>query len=196
MSSSAIWELVKSVLLWGSLAAILIFALVHFVRQHDELLAALRRSRVTNWLRLAWQWLYRNVEKTGEGLSRAIAEGWKSLAARWDGKRVLSPPIWISVRLLDPRRRVYFFYLAMIRRSGEQGLPRSPSQTPAEYAAKLGNALPAAGEDVASITDAFIQARYSRQAVDVGQANIVKATWERIRRALRSKAKSDRSKNQ
>jgi hypothetical protein len=193
MTSSALWELVKSILLWGSLAGILIFALVHFVRQHDELLAALRRSRITNWLLLAWQWLYRNVEKTGEGISRALAEGWKSIASRWEGKRILSTPNWISVRLLEPRRRIYFFYLAMVRRSAEQGLPRSPSQTPAEYAAKLQNALPTAGQDIESITEAFIQARYSRQPVDVTQANLVKATWERIRRALQSKAKREKS---
>jgi hypothetical protein len=193
MTSSALLELFKSILLWGSLAAILIFVLVHFVRQHDELLAALRKSRITNWLLLAWQWLYRNVTKTSEGISRAIAEGWKSIASRWEGKRILSPPNWISVRLLDPRRRIYFFYLAMVRRSAEQGLPRTPSQTPAEYAAKLQNALPAAGQDIESITESFIQARYSRQPVDITQANLVKATWERIRRALQNKARGKRS---
>jgi hypothetical protein len=57
----------------------------------------------------------------------------------------------------------------------------------------LEKVLPVAREDIASITEAFVQARYSRQEVDSRQAVLVKATWERIRRALQSKANSDKS---
>ncbi len=53
-----------------------------------------------------------------------------------------------------------------------------------EYATQLQKALPTAGEDIDSITEAFIQARYSRQQVDSSKADFVKAIWERIRRAL------------
>ena len=193
MTSSALFELVKSILLWGSLAAILIFALVHFVRQHDELFAALRKSRITNWLLLAWQWLYRNVTKTSGDISRAIAEGWHSVRSRLERRRILPQSGFLRLRALDPRRRIYFFYLAMIRRSGEQGLVRQPSQTPSEYAETLEKALPTEEEDIESITAAFIKARYSRREVDAVQANIVKATWDRIRRALQNKARSTKS---
>ena len=80
--------------------------------------------------------------------------------------------------------------MAMIRRGGEQGLPRKPSQTPSEYALTLEKKLPAAGEDIDAITEAFVEARYSRREVDAREADLVKATWERIRRALRERDKS------
>ncbi len=191
-TSSAVWALVRSILLWGSLLAILVFAFIHFVRQHGGLRAALRNSRVTNWLILAWQWLYKNVEKTGGDLSRAIAAGWQSLVSQLEGKRILPRPGWLNLRSLDPRRQVYFFYLAMVRRGEEQGLRRKPSQTPSEYAATLEQALPSAGEDIDALTAAFVEARYSRQAVDRGKAQLVKATWERIRRALRDKSRNEK----
>jgi hypothetical protein len=106
-------------------------------------------------------------------------------------KRVLPRPDLIRLRSLDPRRQIYFFYLAMVRRGAEQGLTRKPSQTPSEYAAALGRALPESGEDIESITEAFVQARYSRRHVDSNMIERVKATWGRIRRALQGNVKSE-----
>jgi hypothetical protein len=191
IDSSAFLALLRSILLWGALAAIIIFSVIAFVRQHESILAALRRSRITNWLLLAWQWLYRGANKSRVILSRAIADGWQSLLARLEGKRSLPRPGWISLRSLDPRRQIYFFYLAMIRRGNEQGLRRRPSQTPSEYAITLEKDLPASEEDIDSITRAFVEARYSRQEVQSTDADRVKATWGRIRQALKSKAKRD-----
>ncbi|HLO15058.1 MAG TPA: DUF4129 domain-containing protein, partial [Anaerolineales bacterium] len=189
-TSSAIWALIRSILLWGSLVVVIVFSLIQFVKQHESILAGLRKSRVANWLVLAWQWLSRNADKTRENLSRAIAGGWQNIVSRLEGKRLLPRSALISLRSLDPRRRIYFFYLAMIRRGGEQGLTRKPSQTPSEYAVTLEKAFPSAEEDIDSITDAFVEARYSRQEVDSKKADFVKATWARIRRAFQSKSKS------
>lgn len=194
-TSSALWMLIRSIFLWGSLLVIVVFAVMQFVRQHESVLATLRKSRVTNWLILAWQWLYRNADKTRVNLSRALVDGWKNIVSRLEGKRILPRPGWISLRGLDPRRRIYFFYLAMIRRGGEQGLTRKPSQTPSEYAVTLEKALPSAADDIGSITNAFEEARYSRQEVDARKADRVKAAWERIRRALQDKSKSGQSTN-
>jgi Domain of unknown function (DUF4129) len=188
-TSSAVWALVRSVLLWGSLVLIVVFALVQFVRGHGGLGAALRRSRLTTWLVMAWQWLSGNVNNTRESLARAIADGWQSILSRLEGNRMLSPVSLIRLRSLDPRRQIYFFYLAMIRRGAEQGLPRKPSQTPSEYAVTLDKTLPDAGEDIHSMTQAFVEARYSRREVNSSDAATVKAIWGRIRRALQSKAK-------
>lgn len=187
--TNATFELIRSILLWGGLILLLVYSLIRFVRQHDSLLAALRRNRITNWLVLAWQWLYRNVDRTRASLTQAIADGWQRVVSRLGSNRLLPRPGWISLRSLDPRRRVYFFYLAMVRRAGEQGLARSPSQTPAEYASQLEQAVPAAKEDIDTLTQAFIEARYSRQDIDRTKASFVKATWERIRRALREQKK-------
>jgi hypothetical protein len=46
--------------------------------------------------------------------------------------------------------------------------------------------VPSASEDIDSLTEAFVEARYSRHAVDARMADMVKATWQRIRRALQN----------
>jgi hypothetical protein len=195
IDSSALLALLRSILLWGGLLALLVYSFIRYVRDHKSILAALRESRITNWLILAWQWLYRRADKTRASLSRAIADGWQNIVSRLEGQRVLPRPGWISLRSLDPRRQIYFFYLAMIRRGNEQGVPRKPSQTPSEYATTLEKALPSAGEDIAAITAAFVEARYSRQDVDSRKVDLVKAMWSRIRSALQSKSKRERSAN-
>jgi hypothetical protein len=185
--TNAAFELIRSILLWGGLILLIVYSLIRFVRQHDSLLAALRRNRITNWLAMAWQWLYRNVDRTRASLTQTIADGWQRVVSRLGSNPLLPRPGWISLRSLDPRRRVYFFYLAMVRRAGEQGFARGPSQTPVEYASQLDQAVPAAKEDIDTLTQAFIEARYSRQEIDTTKASFAKATWERIRRALRGK---------
>ncbi len=187
ITSSAIWILMRSILLWGSLLLIISFSLTQFLRQRKDLLAALRKAPIANWLILAWQWLRSNVDKTRGDLSHAIADGWQNIVSRLERRRGLPRLGLISLGLLDPRRRIYFFYLAMIRRGDEQGLTRKPSQTPSEYAVTLEKAIPSVNKDIDMITTAFVEARYSRREVNSRDVNIVKATWARIRRALQSK---------
>jgi hypothetical protein len=188
-----VWAFIRSIILWGGLAAIIIFALVQFVRQHENILASLRKWRITNWLILAWQWLYTNADQTRIGLSQAVAAGWKNILSRFERQRPFPGSGWINLRSLDPRRQIYFFYLAMIRRGEEHGLSRKPSQTPAEHAINLQRALPAASEDIESMTAAFVHARYSRQDVDARDAHLVKEIWARVRRAMQMKSREERS---
>lgn len=194
-ANNALWVFIRSLLLWGSLVVILVFSITRFIRQHGSLAAALRQSRAGTWLALLWQWLSKNLDKTRGGLATVIASGWQTIVSRLEGKRILPRVDWISLRSLDPRRQVYFYYLAMIRRGGEQGLQRKPSETPSEYAATLENALPSASDDIDSMTQAFVEARYSRQEVDSQEAVRVKTIWARIRRVLRNKTRSESSED-
>jgi hypothetical protein len=190
-TDSAIWALIRSILLWGSLLVIIVFAFIQFGRQHGGLRAAFRSSRIGNWLMLAWQWVYRSADKTRGSFARVIADGWQSIISRLEGKHILARASWINLRSLDPRRQIYFFYLAMIRRGGEQDVPRKPSQTPSEYAVTLGRALPSADKDIDSITRAFVEARYSRHDVNPEDAGVIKAIWARLRQALQRRSKTE-----
>ena len=189
MSTVGVWSLMRSVLLWGLLLVIIVYSTTRFVRQHNDILALLRKLRVPNWLNLVWQWLRRSADKTRGNLSRVIRDSWSSVRARLEGKRIFPRLNLIRLGSLDPRRQVYFFYLAMVRRGGEQLVLREPSQSPSEYAVTLAKALPPVDEEIHSITESFIEARYSRQTISLQKANIVKTAWEQIRRALQTKSK-------
>ncbi len=56
--------------------------------------------------------------------------------------------IFINPRRLSPRQKVIFYYLAMVRRAREAGLPRQDDQTPYEYARSLTSSLEDGKQDV------------------------------------------------
>ncbi|MBK9926294.1 MAG: DUF4129 domain-containing protein [Anaerolineales bacterium] len=184
VTHNALWVLVRSVVLWGALIAIIVFSLIWFAKQHGGLLVAIRKTRFANWLMSAWQWLSRNADTARISLSHAIADGWQNIVSRLEGKRIIPRPVLIRLKSLDPRRQIYFFYLAMIRRSGDYGVARKPSQTPSEHSDALKKTLPSAEEDIDAVTDAFMMARYSREKIDSTKVNLIKTAWGSVRRAF------------
>lgn len=185
-ASDPFLTLIRSIFLWGALLAMIGFSVARFVRLHGGFQAAFRKIPIANWLFFAWQWLGKNADEARKALSRTIADAWQRIVSRHDGERLFPRPDLIRLGALDPRRQIYFFYLAMIRRGSQQGVERKSSQTPSEYAVTLERALPSANEDVHSITESFVEARYSLRKINSAEANLVKAAWGRVRRALQT----------
>ncbi len=180
-------DLVKSAFTWGLLIALIGFALLQFIRQHAGLASAL--EKVLQNLRLGTLWkLLHGLFTSARELSHSATEGLRQLLGRFStparsGFNFLNP------RRLDTRQRITFYYLALIRRGGERGLPRKPSQTPAEYAAALDPALPEVQAEIDALTETFVAARYSPRPVEAPQVARAHSLWERIRKALRPKGK-------
>lgn len=185
LTSPAWWEASKTILFWILLAGILLFSLVVYLRQHQELLQDLKKIRVWAALTEFWQWLTGNFGRLKTNLEQIVAAGRKRLRRAPAGNWLESG--FLNLRRLDPRQKVYFYYQALLRRSGESGLPRSLSQTPSEFATHLEHALPEAEPEIDALTEAFIAARYTRQPVETEQANRVKGYWERFKQALRER---------
>lgn len=179
-------ELFKSLVFWIVLLGVIGVSFYHYLHQHPELAAALRQLPGWRWLSQRWRWLWQGLLGVRDQLAVTVEAGLRRLrpparngpAIRWG---------FISLRRLSPRERVLFFYQAMVRRGGERGIPRRPSQTPYEYANPLEQVAPEAGQDIAALTDAFVEARYSRHEITTGQAGRVRQSWERVRQALRAR---------
>src|SRR5262249_40285164 len=100
--------------------------------------------------------------------------------------RAAGPQRYGFVRLnaLSPRERILYFYLSTVRRAQEQGIPRSPDQTPYEYQEVLNSELADAQTEVGALTQAFIEARYSPAPVDTDKAKHTQTHWHQLRRVL------------
>jgi len=188
LSAGPPWlELLRSVLLWFALLGVVGFALYFYVTQNPQLAAALRRSR--------WRWMAEGLARVWRGLrgwGRRLASTVEAAATRLLSRRGPAAEDrfgFLSLRRLSPRRRVIFFYQAMLRRAGESGLPRQPSQTPSEYLPPLQNTIPDSAEDAAALTETFLEARYSAHEVTGEQVSLVQGYWERIKKSLRTVTK-------
>ncbi len=178
-------EVAKSLLFWGLFLAVLLFALVQYLRQHEEVIAALRKRPGLAWLGKLWDWLRGAWQAAQKGIVQAVSVGLERIRPRRNLAR--GGGGWINLRKLGPRQRVFFFYQAFLRRSGESGLPRGLSQTPLEFASRLDRALPEAEPDIEALTSAFIEARYTPRPVQPEKASRAKEVWEHLRKALRKR---------
>ena len=188
------WEAAKSVLFWAVLVTLVVYALILYVRQNRELMRTLGHFRPWGWLRAAWTWLTAGLHRTGVGLRSALAAGVQRL-------RPARPPMEVASRLrldrfraLSPRQKVLFYYLALVRRAEASGVPRPPWMTPLDYSARLRQELAEQAANIQAMTEAFLQARYSRQPVPAGISRSIKGAWDGVRAALHRRRREEKPK--
>ena len=105
----------------------------------------------------------------------------------------VGPFHFLRLSALSARERILYYYLSVLRRAERQGLPRRRTQTPYEYDATLSPNLPSAQQELASLTQAFVEARYSPHTVDARQTRQVHTYWQQVKAALRALRDGKRS---
>jgi hypothetical protein len=75
-------------------------------------------------------------------------------------------------------RRIYG---NVVRMAAEVGYPRSKAQTPYEYLATLRQAFPASESDIATITEAYVNAHYGQVPDSEEEVQRIRDCWERTR---------------
>ena len=101
---------------------------------------------------------------------------------------------FIRVGALSPREQIRYYYLSIVRRAGDKGVKRIPSETPIEYAEDLRENWPEVEDGVEELTEAFLRARYSNRPITEEDVPDVKSTWKKVRRELRVTQKENDEK--
>lgn len=187
VAASSSWqELLKSLIFWAVFIGIVGYSLYHYVKQNEELLKSLRRLPFTSAFIRFWNWL----RHWAYGVNRGVAASVQAGLRRLRGRRSLSASgrrwRFTNLRRLSPRQQVMFFFLALVRRGGERGIARHPSQTPYEYSQALQQQLPDVEVDVHTMTEQFVEALYSRHEITSDRVSFVQRCWQRVKRALRT----------
>jgi hypothetical protein len=177
-------EILASALFWFLVLVIVGYAARRFWKDRfgpwieTEEFQASWWGRLLAWLRSLWQgfWTWRD-----EVQSRVA----RRLARSTDLEEPLTRPLrFFFPGRLPPRELVRYFYLSMARRAAQAGRSRQPGQTPHEYQVELDERFPELEPDLAGLTSAFVQARYSSQTVDKEDAAAAKPLWQRIKALL------------
>jgi hypothetical protein len=136
-------------------------------------------QRILLWVRALW----RAWRKLGQEVQQRLVRRQQERRAEQPGtRRRLS---FFSLRRLAPRELVRYFYLSTVRRAAQAGQPRQQGQTPYEYETALGAKFAELEPDLHGLTEAFVEARYSRRPVEPDEVKAVKPLWQRIKAALR-----------
>ncbi len=174
------WQVVRSLLFWSILTAVVGYSLYRFMADRWGLFRGLSATGFFIWLRKLWRGLRRG---TRQALDRLRQQVRRRLAAR---QAQMAKRGWryLSLRGLSSRDRVRYFYLSMLRRTAQQGFGRKPSATPQEYEGTFERNVPGAAEEVRELTEAFVEARYSEHDVTREHVSVILTAWKAVKRAL------------
>jgi hypothetical protein len=81
---------------------------------------------------------------------------------------------------------MFYYYLSILRRAARQGYQRGESETPYEYETKLGPTIAQAKAELDSLTQSFVETRYSAHEVSRVAEQRMRADSRTIRAALRT----------
>ena len=158
---------------------------------------SLQSTSVGSWWRSFVAWLHalwRGASGRAADLGRAVRVRLPVRKKEGEGNGL--PWRFIRVGALPPRERVRYFYLSIVRRAGEKGVERMKSETPAEYAHDLKYEWPGAEEEIEALTEAFLEARYSRREFDEEEVNPVKRAWQEIRAMVRGRKRPSQEREE
>ena len=165
--------LLPALIFWGCVALLVLIGLVRYVRGRSDLRAAIGRWRLVQWLRrIAGEW-------------GTDARGWAALAAA----TVLRLARGRSPRTAAPRPRgiqaeLRALYWRMRAAALRGGVPQGAAQTPYEFSAELGRALPGGLDDVQGLTDTYVVAEYGPQPAGRTELRRARRHWRRLQRWL------------
>jgi len=129
------------------------------------------------WWQSIWSWILGCKNRAAIRLRRPHSRAAESIAGA-------KPGWWERWRARTARERVRRLYLAMLNRAAQVGAPRPSHQTPYEYAARLQPRVPDEAEALDQLTEAFVQARYSRKDFNPQEIGLLHTIWRRVQAAL------------
>ncbi len=138
-------------------------------------------ASLTGWLRELWQGM---AEQAGE-VRLAVRQRLQREKKEGEAKEKKRPFRFIRINGLTPRQQIRYFYLSTVKRASDRGVERAESETPLEYMADLQENWPEAAEELDTLTDAFLKARYGRRELEKEDANRVKKRWKAVKRQLK-----------
>lgn len=187
--SNPLLSMIISSAFWALVIAFIIASLLFFLRERGY---RLDNTRVHSYWAITKSWLHefwRRLSRRANTFRRDLQDRLKAAGAASSpqiGLKVARPR-FLRLSALTPREQIRYYYLALVRRAGENGIDRRDSETPLEYIQDLKKAWPEADIDFETMTDAFLEARYSPQPIEKHKANAIKQRWNSLRTSLRKR---------
>lgn len=164
--------LLPALLFWGCVLLLVVIAGLRYAQQRQSLLALLGRWRGTRWL-LSW------LMNTWSELDSWRVLAVETLRQRWRRRQRSSrhrlPPRGTSAQ-------VRALYQRLVRTAEERGVTHPRSQTAYEFRSAAEAVLPPASDDIADLTEVYVQAEYGPAPPRPEDVRHARSAWRRIER--------------
>lgn len=167
---------------WVAAATVLLLVLRRYLRyqqatgQWGDVLRSIRQWLVRVWRGLLGQW---------RGIYRRMGASSLAQMEKPEPEEERASPRWRRLwQATTARERVRRLYSLMLRHAANVGHPRSPTQTPYEYATLLRPHVIEEQEALEGLTQAFVEARYSKRDFEDQEITMLRRLLARLRKAL------------
>jgi hypothetical protein len=176
--------LMRSALFWGLIVAGVLFVIRTYLRDHPEVGTWLRKFRPLMVLRQLWEAISTWFRRLQNNVQLRLPQIRRDRSPRPQGRKRRFPNFRLGA--LSPRERILYYYWSILRRAERLGYPRLQQETPFEYHNTLKTHLSQGETEMANLTDAFLEARYSEHPVEPDHVQRVRTDWQRVKEALRA----------
>lgn len=179
------------IVFWICIGALAVYALATVLRRQEWAIALVRRlrsgafGRLLDWLGHFWSGVAHYAHSMGDAVAARLARPEPQPQRSHRGPR----------RPRGPGALVRMMYLAILRLAERGGLGRRRNETPFEYRSTLRTQLPDAADDVDTLTDAYVAAAYAPREPSNDDARRARASWSRVRRAMRGRGRGNNPGN-
>jgi len=180
-------EILRSIIFWIIAIGIIYYVVRSYLRDRPELWATFRRFHLIHllagWLSSLRRWWRGLRSNLGEQIRRVVEQA-RSVIHRTREPR--------AARKNEQSRRgwVFYHYLSTLDHARTAGFPRHQAQTPYEYNQTLKNQIVTAQQDMAHLTQIFVEARYSEHILEEQILKKVELEAQHVQAALRELKKS------
>ena len=177
-------DLLKSILFWGTLLTVILFSLIYYLKQREDLVALLRAQSLVGWASKVGQWFLNLFHNVNARVDESVRQGIQRIFRSRRGKNPGLLPFKRSRSPADPREQILSAYLDLVLENQDGPLERKNAQTPREYQGTLQNSIPDAEEDIHLLTEAFIEARYTPHPISEKISRQARLSWKQISAAI------------
>lgn len=191
-NGSPLWAYLRSIAFWVVLIATAIYLVRSYLRDRPELMETLRGFAPLRWITQIWQAVRQWMRKASHRIQERVPALLQRLRGAATGehedhRRAGGPGL---------REQIFYQYLSTLDRAKEQGFPRRDVETPYEYRRTLEPHLPEGQEAMGSLTEAFVEARYTDHEITPEMLAQQQTNAETLRRALRKAEEEQENKEE
>jgi hypothetical protein len=179
------WELIKSILFWIFFLGVVIFAFLYYFRHNSNLQVKVNHLNLVIWVKNIYRMIRKWLSGARNVVLTTIIHPIGRILSRYSAGSILRPRQFLNFKLLDPRRQLIFFYLQLLEEAGKRGTKRKDFQTPNQFARIISQSYHETDDDINTMTELFIEARYTRHEITQKHTSKAQALWRKVIKAIK-----------
>jgi hypothetical protein len=179
--TSSLWQIIQSILFWGVLVSLVVFALSQYIKTNAYLFRRMAQLPFLTWISSAWKSIWNWIK----GANRAVTRSFQNALSRIRQASPSNNEFTKSIRKkngLSTREQVIDIYLALIELGKKIGPARRDHQTPYQYSQQYISSHPDVVGEVLDLTETFNEARYSQHPIPDDKIRVLIDELRRIRK--------------